>query len=86
MYFSLQDLLESCQRANEGYKPEVNVADFCNLVEQMQADDAENDFNNVVLVPPTIMLVKGDDDSSRISADLPEDAPFETPTATENWD
>ena len=84
MYFSLQDLLESCQQANTDYKPSVSVAEFCNLVEQMQADDGENDFANVALVPPTIMLVKGDD--SIINADIPEDGTFETPTATDNWD
>ncbi|CAJ1958794.1 unnamed protein product [Cylindrotheca closterium] len=85
MYFSLQDLLESCQQANKEYKPEVNVADFCTLVEQMQADDAENDFKNVALVPPTIMLVKGDD--SIIEANFPaDDGILETPTAEDNWD
>lgn len=85
MYFSLQDLLESCQQASEIYKPEVNVAEFCNLVEQMQADDGENDFKDVALVPPTIMLVKGDD--SIINADLPEDGKLETPTASSDlWD
>ena len=50
----------------------------------MQAENAENDFKDVALVPPTIMLVKGDD--SIISADIPEDGTFETPTATDNWD
>ncbi|KAL3943624.1 MAG: hypothetical protein SGBAC_002292 [Bacillariaceae sp.] len=86
MYFSLQDLLESCQTASKEYKPEVNVAEFCNLVEQMQADDGENDFQNVALVPPTIMLVKGDDSIIDNSSKLPEDGRLETPTAMDNWD
>lgn len=88
MYFSLQDLLESCQQAgtSNGYEAAVNVADFCNLVEQMQ-EESENDFRNVVLVPPTILPVSDSSTSgTRIEADRKDDETFSTPTATDNWD
>ena len=83
MYFSLQDLLESCQQAgDENYQPTVNVADFCSMVEQMQLD-SEDDFRNILMIPPTVLNVG----SSRIEAESKNDEDsFTTPTATENWE
>lgn len=86
MHFSLEDLLESCQQAatSDDYEASVNVADFCNLVEQMQSE-SESDFRNVVMVPPTVLLGSGKS-SSRIEAETKDGETFSTPTATDIWD
>lgn len=82
MYFSLQDLLESCQQAgDEKYQPSVNIADFCSMVEQMQLD-SEDDFRNIIMIPPTVLNVG----SSRIEAESNDDDSFTTPMATDNWE
>eukprot|EP00980_Cylindrotheca_fusiformis_P015083 scaffold4157_cov136-Cylindrotheca_fusiformis.AAC.33 len=88
MYFSLQDLMESCQQAfsSTGYQAAVNVADFCNLLEQMQ-EESENDFRNVVFVPPTTMsMSESPPPRTRIGSETKDDEPISTPTATDNWD
>ena len=82
MYFSLQDLLESCQQAGKDYKPTISIANFCSMMEQMQVD-SENDFRNVIMIPPTILDVGA---SSRIETESNEDETFTTPMATDNWD
>mmetsp|Transcript_12652 Transcript_12652/g.26926 ORF Transcript_12652/g.26926 Transcript_12652/m.26926 type:complete len:262 (-) Transcript_12652:253-1038(-) len=84
MYFSLQDLIDSCQQADasESYEPTINVSNFCTLVEQMQAE-SDMDFRNVVMVPPSQLL--SPDDSNSIQADA-KDEPITIPTSTDSWD
>jgi hypothetical protein len=89
MYFSLQDLVETCQQAQQvvggEYTPTINVADFCTVVEQMQLE-SENDFRSMVLIPPSLKSLDETTSASRIEAKANVEETFSLPMGNDQWD